>query len=690
MANNPSPTSPHSITSTVFSPDTLVSVTLTDGSQFDGTRQFSLGAWLLIEPGNAAGDLFSAGDHFAVSLSESGAIEGKIGTGSWIPANANVPVSRWFYLLITVDTVAQKNSASVSLYLDGALADTTTVSGTGGGTSAQFTIGGAAFQSTAVSVFNSILLPDAEQYIKPNWSLPSSWQNMIAVVDFTQNPPLDQGPSHYAVSYTGPIPCQFCNTPALYFDGAASANLTSPSAIVPSGHFSLGLWCYVGIGTTFGNQITLLQISSDDGTQTLTLSFAVGTGTVSVFVTTSCNGIAQTSPYQLPDQTWSVIGLNCDGSKIYLSVNGSVVHSTGFKGFSKPLSSLTLGSTQIHSGAQNFRGYIQSFFTTAQSLSAADLYTLLTGGMGAQNFNCLLEFAGVQILDQVTGALVELNQANMSNQLSTWQVNPGISQAVGQRIAKPSAGPVVPQKAQPWFASAKSNNPDILGYNLELYDQLVSALPDSERKTRLRQFFQQKLQEGFDRAKTGDWAVPKVQCELVHGKYRFTLSKPFVENDVYELDAAGISPCTVWTIQIAAQCICIMLQLFGFAFALAPILKTMTTTLQNLKLAQELPFYEGPTQVGAIINIINEADVSSATIVRIVQTLYSSNLLLPCIINGLAGVSWWSWAFTVSSILVSIVGIWVTGGWYLAIMLAQLAISVAQLITLVNAKPQSC
>jgi hypothetical protein len=668
----------------------LAAVTLTDGLQFDGTQDFSLGAWVLIEPGDAAGDLFSAGENFALSLSEAGAIQGNIGTGNWAPANVNVPVSRWFYLLMTVEAVADSNNATVSLYFDGALADTVTVSPTGGGTSAQLTLGGAAFQSTALNVWNSVLPPDSEQYMQPNWTLPSSSPNIVAAVDFTQNPPIDTGPSQYALSYTDAIPCQFCSTPALYFNGAASASLTSPTSIVVGTGFSLGLWCYVEIGAVFGSQITLLQISSEDGTQTLTLSFAVGTGTVSVFVTAICNGTAQTSPYQLPIQAWSAIGLNCDGSKIYLSVNQSVVHSTGFKGFSKPLTSLTLGATPSYTGTQNFGGYIQSFFTSPSPLSAAQIYELLTSGLGSQTCFCVLQFGGAEIFDQVSGAQLVLYQANVSNQLSCSPVNQGTSEALGRRIAKRAAGPVVPQQVQHLFVPAKSNNPDVLGYNLELYDQLLSALPDGARKTRLRQFFQRKLQEGFDRAKTGDWAVPKVQCELINGKYRFTLSKPFVENDVYELDAEGISPCTAWTIQIAAQCICFMLQMLGFGFALAGIVKTMTATLQNVARFAEMPFYEGPTQAGAIINIINEANVSGSTIVKIVQTLYNSNLLLPCIINGLSGVSWWSWAFTVTSIVVSIVGIWVTGGWYLAIMLAQLAISVAQFANLISEKPQGC
>src|SRR5215475_2200842 len=107
MANNPSPSpiAPPSTISTVFSPDTLAAVTLTDGLQFDGTQNFSLGTWLLIEPGDAAGDLFSAGQNFVVSVSESGAIQVNIGTSNWAPANVNIPVSRWFYLLMTVEAV---------------------------------------------------------------------------------------------------------------------------------------------------------------------------------------------------------------------------------------------------------------------------------------------------------------------------------------------------------------------------------------------------------------------------------------------------------------------------------------------------------------------------------------------------------------------------------------------------------
>ncbi len=684
----PTTSAPHSITSTVLSPDSLVAVTLTNELQFDGTQAFSLGAWLLIEPGDAAGDLFSAGDNFSVSLSESGEIQGNFGAGSWTPANANAPISRWFYLLITAEADAANNSASVSLYFDGALADAVTVGNTGGGTSTQLTIGGAVFQCIALNVWNTALPADAEQFINPNWTLPSSAQNIIAAVDFTQNPPLDTGPSHYALSYTNEVPCQFCNTPALYLNGAASASLTSPSTIVPKGHFSLGLWCYVELSATFNNQISLLQISSTDGKQNLTLSFAIDNNTVSVFVTAISDSTATTAPYQLPLQTWSVLGVNFDGQKIYLSINASVVSSTSFNGFSEPLSCLALGSTPGNLGTQNFSGYLQSFFVVPNNQSAPEIYALLTTGLGSQTYNCVLEFGGAQTLDQVTCAPVEMYQANIADQLLCSQVQ-GMNQAPGQRIVRPSAGPVIPQQVQHRFASVKSDNPDIVGYNLDVYEQLLSALPESARKAQLRQSFQQRLQEGFDRARTSDWAVPKVQCELINGKYRFTLSKPFIENDVFEIDEVSISNCAVWSIQIAAQCVGIVLQMFGFAFSLSGLIKALTAGLNQRLLGVML--FEGHAGVaGLVVGLINETNIDALTIVKIIRTLYNADVLIPVITNALVGVSWWNWAFTLTGLMISIVGIWVTGGWYLAIMLAQLALSVGQLVEVAKEKPKGC
>jgi hypothetical protein len=673
-------TPPYSL-STVFSSESSAILTLTDGLQLDGSNQFMLGMWLHIEPG-AAGNLVTAGPGFGLALSDTGALQVSLGTATWAPDIAGLPVSRWFYLTLVV-LAASGGLADVLVHIDGALADTTQLTPAGIGTSAQVTIGGSDFQCTAFNLWNTASTGVAD-YIPPDWVLPKASTGIVAAIDFTQNPPIDASQSGLTIGYTdqATTPYQVSSTPALYLDGSANATLVSTGTVIGTGEFSLGIWCYLDIVTLFGNQITLLEVASSDGSQSLTLGFSVPTmNTVAIGLSAvGPGGPAQTGTYQVASSTWVAVGVNCDGSKLYLSVNGSVVHSTGFKGFSQPLPVLVLGDTQAVGGIPRFPGYLQMFFTTPSSLSASQINGLLTGGIpSTQPCNCLLQFADDDSADEISDVTVGLNQAIVAEQLSFWQIGTTRPSASGRRRPTHRLSRATSHAVAATFAPVASSKTDAIGYNLDVFDQLTSALPHGARKARLRGLFEQRLREGMERAKAADWVIPIVQCELVGGKYRYTLSKPFIEDDVFEVDAKSIDPCIAWYIQICAQCVAIVLQVLGCAYAIKSIISTFMEDMQAL----------GKFLRRELIPIV-EQEISAMTVIKILQTLNNADLLLPAIVNGLIGLSWWSWAFTVAGILVSICGIWATGGWYLAVMLAQLALLIGQLIEIILNKPPGC
>jgi hypothetical protein len=78
------------------------------------------------------------------------------------------------------------------------------------------------------------------------------------------------------------------------------------------------------------------------------------------------------------------------------------------------------------------------------------------------------------------------------------------------------------------------------------------------------------------------------------------------------------------------------------------------------------------------------------TFIRVIRTFAAAGSLTTVITAGLAGVSWWKWAWTVASITLQIISLWASGGWFLLVILAQLALSLAQLGVLIGEKPASC
>ena len=76
--------------------------------------------------------------------------------------------------------------------------------------------------------------------------------------------------------------------------------------------------------------------------------------------------------------------------------------------------------------------------------------------------------------------------------------------------------------------------------------------------------------------------------------------------------------------------------------------------------------------------------------IRLARALYSAGLLGSVISEGLSGYSWWNWIFAAIGLTLNIVALWVTGGWWLAFLVAQLAFNIGQLVHIVSNPPAGC
>lgn len=114
----------------------------------------------------------TAGPGFGLALSDTGALQITLGTATWVPDIAALPLSRWFYLMLVVLPVSG-GPTDVFVHVDGVLADLTQLTTAGTGTSAQVTIGGSDFQCTAFNLWNTASTGVAD-YLAPNWVFPTA------------------------------------------------------------------------------------------------------------------------------------------------------------------------------------------------------------------------------------------------------------------------------------------------------------------------------------------------------------------------------------------------------------------------------------------------------------------------------------------------------------------------------------
>ena len=141
---------------------------------------------------------------------------------------------------------------------------------------------------------------------------------------------------------------------------------------------------------------------------------------------------------------------------------------------------------------------------------------------------------------------------------------------------------------------------------------------------------------------------------------------------------AELDDCGAWLVAVICTAVAMLLALLGVSVALDRLRRSLVRiVLANNRV------------VHAIVNDLM-GEVRGLTITKVVASLAAAGQIPTIIAASLAGVSWWNWAWTVVSVVMRILSIWVTGGWYLAWLIAQLGLAIAQFVVVVEEKPRGC
>jgi hypothetical protein len=139
-----------------------------------------------------------------------------------------------------------------------------------------------------------------------------------------------------------------------------------------------------------------------------------------------------------------------------------------------------------------------------------------------------------------------------------------------------------------------------------------------------------------------------------------------------------ISACDGWLITVIATSLGVLLSVLGVSYTLTRVTRAI------------LPAILANRGARVVFERLLAEDVTPALVIKIIRTLYSVTSFTNVISNILSNLSWLDWAFTVTSVIFQIASLWLTGGWFLVYILVQLGLNIAQLITVVNQKPDGC
>jgi Concanavalin A-like lectin/glucanases superfamily len=335
-----------------------------------------------------------------------------------------------------------------------------------------------------------------------------------------------------------------------------------------------------------------------------------------------------------------------------------------------------------------FRGFIQavSFWPTA--ISTAVLQSSMWSSAATKDCTAYFQFSnGSAPVNAISGMSLALyGDAKIGEQREPLAAN----------APTPLVLPPAPKKVRrllgDWGADVADTHDLVRPVSTLVSDEYVSRMVDEYREFFLRDLPQSQqagLEALFVRNLYRGLALHEESGEQVSRPISLrTVGENLVvfyhsEGGQYELLSSAEfdgpdTKCIAWIAAVVAMVILMILNILGIrasALLLRDALRRWITTY--------------PLRWRELARIFNEG-MQASTPIKVIRTLYSAGGLGLALEQALTGMSWWNWAFTIASTVLSIAAIWLSDGWYLAYFVAQLAINIAQLVLLVNERPSGC
>lgn len=670
------------------------------GIALDGNSSFSIGVWLrLAGRPHKPSVLLQKGQELTVSLQGTQAITVELGSATSTQAPVDLQLGRWHYILVTFSPSGQSdNTGDLTIYLDGGqVGNPATLSGIAS-TSADFIAGGSLHaQLYNVSMW-SACLTGAD--LVPLWTAPPAGPTLAASFWFTQSTAVDTSGNGNLVTPGNDAVIERL-APGLSLNGASYAQPGPHDPANPGNGgepFSVTAWIHplaprlpppsrtlevvvLANGTAWGTAGLICSLEYDQAHHHFRWRVRRG----------GLSGTTVTAARKIAAGEWSHVAVTYDGSTLTLYVDGAAAGSAA-SGAIPALASpaVTIGAmpdaTNVDELSGFFTGGIQAVGVWTECLTAAEVAVFATTDPTSLALPACAAFYRFGLSgaaqNTMTGISVGLFQ----------------SAALEDFVAvPPAAGPL----AIPRLPRVRHRPPSLLdlletspparevrpastlispeGFDrmIASYGEILATVPKAQR-AELADRFEQNLYRGVRLQEAAGGPTPGMVTHARDGgDIVFYYHAAAGADEVARVSAAAIDPCTAWIIDIIATAIGLLATVIGVGFSIAKVLQyLMRTAIKALVRATQ---------------VIVELDLAPTALpIRLARALYNVGLLGSAISEGLSGYSWWNWIFAAIGLALNIVALWVTGGWWLAFLVAQLAFVIGQLVYIVNHPPAGC
>jgi hypothetical protein len=394
------------------------------GIPLDGSAAFSIDAWVRLDGLCSSASIFSkdgvfdfgvAGDTLVLQIAGYPPVQSN-------PSQHPLVHTEWHYLTATYA------NGQVRLFVDGAFDTLQGISGTGTSNGNPFVVGyDLQAHVWSVRVYNTALTPDA---VLANMFEAPAPGTIVADFDFSQTPPIDNGPRHLPIALQQRARMTR-TTPALALSATAFAEPLSDQHVDPGGDqvdpYTVQAWVYVRDASSPQQAIFVnSELESDTG-MALYLDYDV---TASGFRVVSQRGSSLdtdslTSTATIATGAWHNVATTFDGTTLTVYVDGKAAGSGPFGPI--PLVSdagrLLIGAALSAGqpfGAMTLQGFVSRLEVWERALSATEIATYMgqMPAMGASGLAACYDFTSERALNMVDGHPVGLaDGAALADQL---------------------------------------------------------------------------------------------------------------------------------------------------------------------------------------------------------------------------------------------------------------------------------
>ncbi len=671
----------------------------------DGSHSFSVCFTFRTSQATASEVLFIKGNQFTFGLTN-GVPFAQLANSAVLNADSSfVLLPDQFYALMCTYACTGPNAGTLTLSLEGTQIASADLTNAGmANDSGLFQFGGEASADLVGLCLWNVAVPLSE-CLASQWMMPDPGSpGLVSCYCFADGPPMDDSGNGHPITFVGGAG-QITVVPGFLVQNGGYVVPAASDGLNPGGAgnqpFSLLSWVYCtgaisgslfydifsNCTLTSGIQMSLCkELTGASAALGMTWNGQIGSN--SVFAT-----------QLLGFNAWHHVAVTYDGTTFTLYVDGQPSGSAASGTMNVVATPAPVIGAMYPSGtAQNrFEGYISALQVWSTALSAAEVSTYMTTDPGTAP-GCVANFRGFDASNGITGIPASLiNGATVSFQ----------SSAGGAGLARSTIRGAARNPAPRWpdlravLAEAPAQiqtRPKSKFLSDAMIDQLIAGYEAILSRTKglspaqteaLRKLFLNNLYRGLRHYDAYDGRPPGSVSHRRDGDdHVFEVA---TENGPVEAcrvsDAAlaqagkecGISTeCITWYVTLLADGIMIIVQAIGLGVVGASVVAKFFATwvpkvLQTLIPAMKIALAEA-----------NQFD----KLIETIDAIYECGGLASALAETISGLHWWNWVFIVLDAVVSIVALWVSGGWYLALIIANLASSIAQFITAVEHQPE--